>query len=807
VSPLLAAGLFLVTFATLVLEVLDSRLLSVLTWYHLSFFAVSLAMLGMAAGAVQVFLGGARYDGERARGELARASLRFAVSIPLTHVVNLVVPIPTASDLAVMEFVALTIATAVLAVPFYLSGVVVTIALTRTGAQIGALYAWDLLGAAAGCLAVVPLLNGVGLSGAALVAGAAAALGSSALHRYGSVAGVWRPLAIAAGLIVMAGANSAADRGLSVLVAKNRPLVSRDLAVERAEWNSHSFVIFQEPSIGPVFLWGPGAATPEREARLAWVLIDGEAGTPITEWDGDPAALEWVSHDVTTLPYHLRRGHAAVVGVGGGRDVLSALWGGNERVTGIEINSLLLDALTGSHRSFAGIASRPAVRLVHDEARAFLARTDERYDVLQMSLIDTWAATGAGAFSLTENGLYTREAWQLFLSRLAPRGVFSVSRWFNPSNVSETNRLLALGVAALIDRGLSHPAEHLVMAARGPVATLVLSPSPFDERDRRLFESLAEREQLTVLVSPWQRPADARLGAIASADGRETLDAAAADENFDYTPPTDSRPFFFNMLKPARFAHAFGAPQGGVIWGNIRATGTLVLLFVVAATLVALVIFWPLLRHRGLPMQAEVFRASLAYFAAIGAGFMLIQVALLQRFSVLLGHPTYTFALILFSMILFAGLGSMASDRLALGSRHYRLLPLLVAVALTAEVIAMRYILAAAAPLSLPGRTAVMLAFVAPLAAMMGFFFPIGMRLTGQHSGAATAWMWGVNGACGVLASIGAVAISMWVAIDANLLIAAGLYVSLLLPMSVLGRSPAAEPRLTAAPESPRAGR
>jgi spermidine synthase len=782
----LAAGLFLVTFATLVLEVLDSRLLSVLTWYHLSFFAVSLAMLGMSAGAVRVFLAGDAMRGHAARAQLGRYAVFFAISVPVSHVVNLCVPIPTATSHAVMEFVSLMVATASLAVPFYLSGIVVTLALTRAGAQIGRIYAWDLLGAAAGCLAVVPLINSTNLSSAAFVAGAAAAAGAAALHRFAGrrVPGaVWM---LAAACLALAIVNARVEHGLTVTMAKNRPMVTGGLTPARTAWNSHSFVIIQRPEVGHVFLWGAGAAAPEQRARLAWVVIDGEAGTPITEWDGSRSSLEWVSHDVTTLPYHLRRGKAAVIGVGGGRDVLSALWAGNVEITGIEINSILVDVLTRTHRDFAKIADTPGVRLVHDEARAFLTRTDERYDVLQMSLIDTWAATGAGAFSLTENGLYTREAWQLFLSRLTRGGVFSVSRWFNASNVSETSRLLALGVASLLDRGAESPREQLVMVARKSVATLVLSPSPLTDGDRATIEGLAGREDFQILVSPWHRGASPSLDRIVDSGSEEALNAAVQHADFDFSPPRDRRPFFFNMLRPTRFAKAFDTPRGGVIWGNIRATGTLVLLFVVATIGVALVILWPLLRRGRLPMPGRTFAAALGYFAMIGCGFMLIQVAFLQRFSVLLGHPTYTFAIILFSMILFAGVGSMISDHVSLDSRRYRWIPAAIAAVATVEVLALPAAFEAGAPMALAGRTAIVLAFTAPLSTFLGFCFPIGMRLVGQHSDEATAWMWGVNGACGVLASIVAVAISMWIAIDANLVVAAALYAMLLVPMEVL---------------------
>lgn len=183
------------------------------------------------------------------------------------------------------------------------------------------------------------------------------------------------------------------------------------------------------------------------------------------------------------LPYHIRRGRVAIIGVGGGRDVLTALWARSPAIVGIEINGTLLDALRGPYRTFTGIAADPSVTLVHDEARSYLARTADRFDVLQMSLIDTWAATGAGAFTLSENGLYTREAWQTLLGLLTPDGVLCVSRWFAPGVISEATRLVSLGTAALLDAGIGRPRDHLILATRGPVATLMLSRAPFTDAD------------------------------------------------------------------------------------------------------------------------------------------------------------------------------------------------------------------------------------------------------------------------------------------------------------------------------------
>jgi hypothetical protein len=792
-SRWLTAGLFLVTFATLTLEILDSRLLSVLTWYHLAFLAVSLAMLGMAAGAVLVFLGTTRYSSERAARELPRVAMWLAASIPLSHLINLSMPFPTLDQFSAMEAVGIALATIVLAAPFLAAGVVVTLALTRTGFSIGRLYAADLAGAALGCLLIVPLLDHSNISSVAFVAGAAAAAGAYCFHRFAQTARSGLSLVLCAALLVAAGLNAATDQGIGVVYAKNRTFKRgaepgvRGERVDWSAWNAHSYVMITPPYRGEAFYWGGGRGSDQFQTTSAWMLIDAEAGTPITEWDGDVANLEWVSYDVTTLPYHLRRGRVGIIGVGGGRDILSALWAGNRSITGIEINDNLLQALQGPYRDFAGIATRPEVELVHSEARSYLARTDRRFDILQMSLIDTWAATGAGAFTLTENGLYTLEGWRLFLDRLEPEGLFSVSRWFSPEAVSETSRLLTLAVASLIDRGVARPADHLVMLAGDLVATLIVSNRPLSEADRHVVAELAADRNFRILISPWSEPADGFLAGIVRSRSLGELNAAIAHPTFDFTPPSDNRPFFFNTLKPTSFASAYEAPRNGVTWGNLRATWTLVLLFGIATVLVGSIIIWPLVRAGFPVMERRSFVASAAYFAMIGTGYMLIQIPFLQRFSVYLGHPTYTFAIILFSMILFTGIGSLWSDRFPV-ERHRVVLkvPLVIGAVVFGMVLLMGRLMSATIHFELAGRILVVVLCTAPLSVLLGFCFPIGMRLVGRLSPDATAWMWGLNGAAGVLASIAAVGISMWLGIHVNLLVAGTLYLLLAFPAHFL---------------------
>src|SRR5688572_26898274 len=454
----LGPGLFFAALATLLLETLDARLLSVVTWYHLSFLAVSVAMLGVAAGAVYVFLHPARFTREQSPRELARVALMFTVSIPVSHLLTLVIPFVPVTDGNVMELLSIGAFTMILAVPFTLSGVVITLALTRLGGPIGRLYAFDLIGAALGCLLVIALLDRLNISSAFLIAGAASAAAAYCFRRGAGLRGANWVAALGAGLIAVALVNSGANEIFHINYPKNRQLWLQTKLNTVARWNSHSYVIAQRPGQEPAFLWGRGRGADAFRTNIAWLAIDGEAGTPITEWNGDRGALEWVSYDVTTLPYYLRQGgDVAVVGFGGGRDLLAALWGRSRSVVGVDVNRIMVDLLSHSHRSFAGIADKPEVTLVHDDGRAYLTRSAARFDVIQMSLVDTWASTGAGAFSLSENGLYTLDAWRVFLARLKPQGILSVSRWFDPKNVSETSRLLALGMAAVLDRGAARP--------------------------------------------------------------------------------------------------------------------------------------------------------------------------------------------------------------------------------------------------------------------------------------------------------------------------------------------------------------
>jgi spermidine synthase len=797
-------GLFLVTASTLMLQVIQTRILSVVAWYHLAFFAISMAMFGLTAGAVYVYLRGPRFSEQTLSHDLAYFSTAFALATVACLGVQMTLsPVVAWSLTAVWTWAELAIC---MAVPFVFSGVVVSLALTRSPFPIGRVYGIDLLGAAAGCLGALLVLNTVdGPSGvifvAALAAAAALSFADAAIGHGPAVPPVFSGLfarrkMILFGLAALAVGNSLTSYGLQPLVAKG--LFEGGGSHIYREWNTFSRIV-----VGPTreyypFMWGPSPKLDPNKYVIEQrsMNIDGDAGTTAFRFDGDFAKVTFLLYDVTNLAYYLReRQRAAIIGVGGGRDVLSASTFGYRDVTAVELNPVFVKLLTqeGGFADFTNIHRLEGVRLFVDDGRSWFARSDQSFDIIQMSLIDTWAATGAGAFSLSENGLYTVEAWKIFLDRLTPRGVYTVSRWYNSNDPSEAARMLSLAVAALLERGAREPQRHIAIATQGSIATLLLSREPFSAADWQTIESTAKQLEHRFLVRPDAVPETPILATIVQAQDRAALDRVGGDTPFDLTPPTDNRPFFFNQvplskplqaLRVARERFSGSADGGGIRDGNLVATATLLVLFVVTVVLVVATIVAPLR-----PAIREVGRrltiGGTLYFLFIGLGFMLVEIALLQRTSVFLGHPVYSLSVLLFTLILSSGVGSLISDALPLARRGT-----FVAWAVLAAGYVMTlplwfdnlFSLLGGAPLA--ARVGICVATIAPAGILMGFAFPTGMCLVTAVDRRPTPWFWGINGAAGVLASTLAIACSIAFGINTTLIVGGSFYL-LLIPTTL----------------------
>jgi hypothetical protein len=763
------AGLFMVTLATLMYEILLTRIFSVTMWYHFAFMAISIAMFGMTVGAILVYLCPDFFSREKAQYHLSLSSLLFSITIVGSIIVHLIVPFSFKVTFEGVSSMAITYVA--ISVPFVFSGICVTIALTRFPRKVSKLYAADLAGAAMGCVLFKYTLDITDGPTAVIVVGGLAGLGAF-LFAYKTPFNNIRNFAVAVCVIfgLFAGIHTK-------LVWEQSPVFRVQWAKGKKEakplyekWNSFSRIsVTGDPEeLSPAFGWGLSSTYPRTMFPFQWMflIIDATAGTPISKFDGDRKNLEYLKYDIVNMAHYLRRGaDVLAVGVGGGRDVLSALAFDQKSVRGVEINEDILDAVNKRFGDFTGhLDGNPRVTFVNDEARSYTTRLKEKFDIIQVSLIDTWAATAAGAFVLTENSLYTVEAWKIFLEHLSEDGVLTFSRWFFGGNPGEAYRLTSLAVESLMEFGMENPRDHIMIVrnmsrreGKVGVGTILLSREPFTARDLDIFEKVARDMRFEIVLSP-RFSSDVNFEKIVSA---KDVFKVADTFSLNIAPSTDDKPFFFNMLRLRDMFRRDLMNQAAVAH-NYRAVAVLGILLIIVVVLSSLFIFFPL----ALTADKKRLKGSLPmffYFAAIGFGFILVEISQMQRLIIFLGHPTYGLSVVLFALLLSSGIGSYATRTIKaerLREAAYKRLGLLLAFLMVFGLFAPY------ATSNLQGAVtavrilaAVIILF--PLGFFMGMAFPMGMKLASGRSDYLTPWLWGINGATSVCGSVLAVVIAL----------------------------------------------
>jgi len=768
------AGLFTVTLATLMFEILLTRIFSVTLWYHFAFMAISLAMLGMAAGAVAVYLHPEEYeDASRLRRQMALGSLLFGFAALLgflTHRAIVFVP-----DASLAGLGPITATYVVMAAPFFFSGVCVSVALTKFPEQINKLYAADLAGAAAGCLLVIWILKHTDGPSAVVLVTALASIGAALLADGGRLKGLFRLAAISAVLfLALAAVSTALARKQASPLRLKWTKEGAETHVLYEKWNPFSRIVIMKGTQGN----GPGnpeGLSPtyriERMPQELALSIDAGAETTLTEFQGDLRWVEYLKYDVKNLVHYLRPGsNVLIVGAGAGRDILSALAFEQHSVRALEFNEDILQIVNGRFGPFTGHLDHDSrVVFVHDEARSYIARLREQFDIIQISFVDTYAATAAGGLALTENSLYTREAWQLFLKRLTTRGVLSVSRWYFPSMPAEAYRLVSLASSALSEEGITTPRQHILMVGNLPrsqnqvtpcgAVTILVSKTPFSAADVATLENVAHRLQFDVVLTP-RFALDPTFAALASGKDPERLVAAFP---LNIAPPIDDRPFFFSMLRLRDvFNTRLWDGRANTFSLYSRPVFTLMALLVIVFALTLLCIIVPLLRKSGIAVLSGAV-PDLVFFGSIGFGFMLIEVSQIQRLTIFLGHPTYGLSVVLFVLLLSSGLGSYATQSIANSRSKSRGILMLVLLLGVLAVIGLLTPLATKGFASVSTRSRILVAtgLLFPLGFAMGTAFPLGLKQASRQSGSLTPWLWGVNGATSVCGSVLAVIVSL----------------------------------------------
>jgi SAM-dependent methyltransferase len=767
-------GLFLLCASTLMYEVVLTRLLSVICWYYLAFVSVSMAMFGMTAGALAVQLRPDWFTEAQIRTRLAQSALATAVAMPLSLVTMLAIPVDV--SFALQTVFTFLLFSAVISVPFFFSGVAVCISLTRSPFAMGRVYSTDLAGASFGCLASVLLLSLIDAPSAIFVIAAVLFASAAAYGAYAGEALIRRrSLYGAAAMLVFAAANASTLHGIQPIWTKGE--IDQRISILAEKWNAISRVQAAKPQMGGPLMFGPSPRMPNLNVEQIDLNIDSSAATSITRFNGDLKTLDFLRYDVTSVGAQLRKGGtAAIIGVGGGRDVLNCAAQGFTRIVGIEVNSAMVELTSKRFEWFSGFTKIPGFELHNDEGRSYLTRSGEHFDLIQASLVDTWAATSAGAMTLSENSLYTVDGWKVFYEHLKPGGVISFSRWFEGAESAETFRLYSVARAMLIAEGVRNPDAQLALVRSGGVATLLASNQPFSQQDLQGLKSIIGEMSFTPVVIPGEPILEPELQRIAAADSLEDLAALREGSDVDYSPTFDSSPYFFNAVHLKNLATLVRSGGHGA---NLRAILFLFVFMVAALILVMTTIVLPatLLNFRTDGAMKPLYGA-VAYFIAIGLGFILVEVGMMQQLSIFLGHPIYSMVVVLGGLILSAGAGSLASDKWQLkASWQIRVPALVTACSVVAYSLAVLPVIHAFTADLLWQRVLICLALVSPCGFLLGFCFPVGLRwLNALSQGRNLPWMWALNGAAGALASFLAILISMDSSIRICVLTSAGCY-------------------------------
>ena len=795
------AGVALVSAAVLLLQLVQTRVFSVMLWHHLTYLVVTFTLLGFAAGGALLACRPSALAGD-ASARLAKLGLWFGVTALASYALITRLQFEDSHSRAGIAMAALNYA--VLVVPMVFGGMAVALALSDARAGVGRVYAWNMGGSALGCAVYVPVLRTLGGEGS-IVFAAALAFAGALLLSFG-VPAPGRPrlrrLCLGATALALIVSVAAPKLFFEVPVASTKAMRLAmelaaldpdrpDLQIEHTRWDP----IARLDVVGP----GPGDSRSQRT-----IYQDGDAPTVLPMGSPQKRVDVLDKEGLAYLLFPDTAPRVLAIGIGGGVDVIQATAearrfpdGSQVDFTGVEINASMADLMRDLYFDETdGRYGLPNVEIHVDEGRSWLRRSEQQYDIIQMTGTDTYTALSSGSYVMSESYLYTLEAYRDFLDHLTDDGVICALRFrFEPPR--ETLRLAAIVVEALRERGVERPQDHIVqLGIKGGRLTmpdgtvvgidygvLLVRKRPFRPDEIDLYRRYCEAVPQLFLM---HAPGIATSGIVTdyfAAVAAGSDDRYRAEYIYNLEPVTDDDPFFFRYHRWNEvWEHLLGTREAvpdsytGIVGGEPIGLIMLVTVLVESAVLVALLVLVPLwvFRREGLKVPGA-FRWVL-YFFGLGAGYILVEVATMQRFVLFLGHPGYAITVVLITFLVFSALGASVAGRSDDPRRTLRrALPLIVVL-----IVILRALLPAFfdATLLLPlsARIALTVVVLGPVAFLMGMPFPSGLALVSRRAGPLVPWAFGINGGASVIASVAGILVAMAYGFSTAFAVAAAAY-------------------------------
>ncbi|MFQ6000903.1 MAG: hypothetical protein ACE5LG_04460 [Anaerolineae bacterium] len=753
-SPIYWA-IFFVSAATLTFEIALTRIFSVAQGYHFAFMAVSLALLGFGASgtALAVF---PKLLRRNLPSSLFIYSLLFSLSLPTCYLISNYIPFDSYQitwDRRQILYLAIYYLS--LALPFFLAGLTIGAPLALLVGQESRIYFFNLAGSGLGCIVALVSLSLWGGEGTVVLASLGGAL--AALTQGRSQKRVaFSLLLLGVELLILLRPPDY----FTIKMSPYKPL-SNALRYKGAElllrrWNAFSRVdVVESPGVHAAPGLSPSYFGP-LPTQLG-ITTDGDNLRPLTS-AAPNTDLSFLDYLPVSLPYQLlTEPRVLILEPGGGLDLLVALRKGAQKVVAVEANPLVTYVVRDLYGGVAGgIFQDQRVTVVNEIGRSYLQRTEAKFDLIQLSLSDSFRPVTSGAYSLQENYTYTKQAFTEYWEHLSPQGILMVHRWLQMPP-SEGLRALALATAAL-ERARVEPGRHIAALRSFSTMLLLVKRSQFTPQEIEKIREFASERQLDLVYYPGMPIEEANKiyllekpeYYLACQDLLRAQDKAEFYRAypFDVSPPSDDWPFFFHFFTWKQIPAILKSL--GKIWQPFGGSGYLVLwVLLILALLASLVlIILPLSFLKGIGDRGVKGRVFL-YFFLLGIGYLFVEIPLIQRFILFLGHPVYALGAVLFALLTFSGLGSLSSPRLPLGRGV-----LLLGATIFLYPFLLPFLFRSLLGLGLGLRLLSSILILAPLGFLMGLPFPKGIAVTSRLAPGFIPWAWGINGCASVLSSI-----------------------------------------------------
>ncbi len=782
----------LISATAIAYEILLMRMLSIVQWHHFAYMIISLALLGYGASGTFIAIN-KRWLEQRFELVFSISALLFSVTIVACFIFGQRVPF---NALEIVwdprQFINLSIIYLIFFVPFFFAACCIGLAFTCRRSYISRIYFFVLFGAGLGAMLIVGLLFLLSVQEALIMLAVLALLASVLM---GITSAARNPLNVMQLACLATLLFGLPQDWLGLRVSEYKGLNQAMQVVDSNILKVSSsplglLTVVESPRIP--FRYAPGLSLNTRfepPEQLA-VFSDSDGMSVITRFDGNLDALGYMGDVTAALPYALLDApHVLILGAGSGTDVLLALYNGATTVDAVELNPQMTSLVKDTYAAFAGhLYDDERITIHTQEARGFVVRSQDQYDLIQVALLDSFAASGSGTQALSESYLYTVEAIQEYLKHTAAGGLLAITRWLKlPPR--DNLKLVATVIDALQAMGVENPGQQIVLIRSWNTTTLLVRNGEFSADDIAVIRRFARAHSFDTAFYPSMPAYDAnRFNLLDQAflyDGVNALLGEDADDfiaryKFHIAPATDNKPYFFHFFKWRSLPEVMALRKRGgaslIEWGYLILIATVIQAAIAGVFLILL----PLFRvKRSWPPGTGTRMGS--YFFLLGLAFLFVEIAFIQKFILFLSHPLYAVAVVLSGFLVFAGLGSAYSSQLVKRVAQIRYSPVSIAVAGIAAI-ALLYM--AVLPtlfqqlIGLPDaiKMALSVVLIAPMAFFMGMPFPIGLNRVADSAPDFIPWAWGINGFASVMSASLATLLAIEFGFSMVVLLALGFY-------------------------------